>query len=651
MTESTATATRSRPDKPPGRWLLSQEAGLRREVENRLLATSHFHQVSADLLRTVLADAALVRVPAGYVLFEEGSPDTDLMYILIEGELEVIVGGRLIVAVSDPGESVGELGFLSHQPRMARVRTARNSILVELSTQAISGFRGENPERYIRFLELLGLYLGAKLTRTTRMARSYGEKLLETEQLRTSHAELERRVQEKLQEVLLYTHVFRSSQDAVVIADPAGPLLTVNPAAAALLGWKDNPVGQVSLYDRFPQARDLRQSLQDPEGTGFKAEWDLADTIHGNMPVEATLTPVVQDGRVLALALFLRDIRGQRMLLESLEKSQLELIEYSKDLERKVAERTRDLRLSNEELQSTNAELRRETDSKDAALRKLKEAQSHLLESEKMIGLGQLAAGVAHEINNPIGFVHSNLNTLGEYLAQIRELLAVYSEAEAAASRGGNGLAPVFERARQIKEKMDYNFVVEDSAQVVTDAVEGVQRVAAIVRNLKEFTHIDQGESQWFNVNDGLDSTVKLIWNELKYKAEVRREYGEVPDIECHAAQLSQLFLNVLMNAAQAIDKKGTITLRTVANGDQVVIQIQDDGCGIPPDVLPHIFEPFFTTRPVGQGMGLGLTSAYSIVRNHRGTIHVESKPGAGTTFTIRLPVSQPKQSAKATPP
>jgi PAS domain S-box-containing protein len=636
---------------PPTRRPLREDAALCRETESALLRTRHFAHVSPELVRAVLGQGFLVRVPAGETLIRQGSEEIDTMYALLEGTLDVLVDGRHIVSLSEPGEAIGELSPISRQPRSAEVRAQTDCTLVEIPVRAVSKFRSADPERYIQFLELIALYLGGKLAQTTRRVRTYEELLLEREQLRSHSRELERLVQEKLHEVLLYSHVFRNSQDGILIADARGSIISANLAMIALFGWKDWQPGKLSILDWFPDLRGRLDPLLEPQGSGFKADWLLPNTVHGEMPVEATYTPVGQNGRVIALAFFLRDIRGYKLLLESLQESQLQLAQHSKDLERQVEERTLALRRSNEELQATNVKLRQETQSKDAALETLKKTQSHLLQSEKMIGLGHLAAGVAHEINNPIGFVISNLNTMKEYLGQIRELLALYAPLENRSGRTSAEAAGIAERVGALKRKMDYDFVMKDAPQVIADAEEGAARVAAIVRNLKEFTHLDQAQKQWVNVNDGLESAIRLIWNELKYKARVVRDYGEIAEIECYPQQLNQAFLNLLMNAVQAIEKEGTITVRTRPDGDGIAIQVQDDGCGIAPEDLPHIYEPFFTTKPVGQGMGLGLTSAYTIVRSHHGTIDVESRRGAGTTFTLRLPLRQPEHPSSAPDP
>jgi len=620
---------------------LRGEADLALDVERKLLRTHHFSLVSPELLRSVLSGATLLRMRAGEILLRQGSEDIDKMYILLDGEMEILVSERTVGLIAEPGESVGEMAIFTHQPRAANVRAKTNTELLELSARMIAGLRGEDPQRYVQLLELIARFLSAKVQRATQRLNQYQELLLNQEQLRSHSADLERLVQEKLLEVLLYAHVFRDSQDAILVAAPEGTVIYANQAAVALFDWKDRALGEISILDQFPELGAIREHLSDPAQARFKADWQVFGTVHGEIPMEATFSPVLREDRVVALALFLRDIRAFKILLESLEQSHAELAKHSRELEHKVAERTKELSRTNAELQQANVHLLRETREKDDALRKLGESQGYLLQSEKMIGLGHLAAGVAHEINNPIGYVSSNLGTMKKYADQLHALLTLYSQFDNAPATDPVSNAALQSRIRELKHDMDYTFVMGDVGQLISDAQEGVARVASIVRNLKEFTHDGQAQRQWVNLNENLDSTIQLIWNELKHKATVVREYEEIPAIECIPQQINQVFLNVLMNAAQAIEGTGSIKVRTAPDKDGIVISIQDDGCGIAPDNLPHVFEPFFTTRPIGKGMGLGLTSAYAIVRNHQGLIDVKSRVGAGTTVTIQLPVKQ----------
>jgi PAS domain S-box-containing protein len=274
--------------------------------------------------------------------------------------------------------------------------------------------------------------------------------------------------------------------------------------------------------------------------------------------------------------------------------------------------------------------------------RKLEEAHHQLLQSEKMASIGQLAAGVAHELNNPIGFVHSNLGTLEEYLHDIFQVADFCIAAEKEAIH-----CPQLQKIDALKQEKDYAFLRGDIVQLLAESRDGLARVTKIVKDLKDFSRPGEQAMQWADLHHGLESTLNIVRNEIKYKCDVKKEYGELPLVWCVPSQINQVFMNLLTNAGHAIPEKGTITLRTGRRGDEVFIAVNDTGDGIAPENLRHIFEPFFTTKPVGQGTGLGLALAYGIVQKHGGRIEVESEPGRGSTFTVWLPI-QPHDSDSA---
>ncbi|MDF1614814.1 PAS domain-containing sensor histidine kinase [Desulfurivibrio dismutans] len=275
-----------------------------------------------------------------------------------------------------------------------------------------------------------------------------------------------------------------------------------------------------------------------------------------------------------------------------------------------------------------------------AAYDELKASQAKLLQQEKLASIGQLAAGVAHEINNPVGFVTSNLGTLGKYVGRLREFAAML---EKLIGRGGGPKLQA--AAAKVRRGLKIDSVEEDVPELLKESLDGVERVKVIVQNLKNFARLDQAKFGWADINQCLEETLNIIWNELKYKAEVRKNYGELPPVWCHPQQLNQVFMNLLMNAAQAIATRGIITIKTRAAGDRVRILISDTGSGIAPEHLSRLFEPFFTTKEVGKGTGLGLSIVYDIVvKQHGGEIMAASAPGAGTTFRVLLPVGKEKQ-------
>ncbi|MBW2017526.1 MAG: response regulator [Deltaproteobacteria bacterium] len=274
------------------------------------------------------------------------------------------------------------------------------------------------------------------------------------------------------------------------------------------------------------------------------------------------------------------------------------------------------------------------------ANRELKETQGRIIQQEKMASIGQLAAGIAHEINNPTGFINSNLGTLLEYQEDLLKLLgecrALLEEIQK--SESTDNIKERVKRILEMEEEADIDFLMEDMPQLVKESIEGTERIKKIIKDLKEFAHPGKQELVYADINHNLDSTLNIVWNEIKYKATVKKDYGPIPEVRCYPQQLNQVFMNLLVNAAQAIEESGEITIKTREENGFVRIQVSDTGKGIPPEHLSRIFEPFFTTKEVGKGTGLGLHVAYDIVKKHGGRILVESTPGKGTTFTVELP-------------
>ncbi len=284
------------------------------------------------------------------------------------------------------------------------------------------------------------------------------------------------------------------------------------------------------------------------------------------------------------------------------------------------------------ELQQRHAELRQ-------AYLRLNGTQEKLLQSEKMASIGQLAAGVAHEINNPIGYVHSNLGSLQEYLRSLFTVIEAYERALRAPDP--KTLIPEID---DIRDRLDIDFISRDLPQLMAESREGIERVTRIVRDLKDFSYSGRDESwKLVDLHAGLESTINIIWNELKYKVELHREFGQLPLVECLPSELNQVYMNLLLNAGHAIAERGVITVRTGVDGEQVWVEFEDNGGGISPELRQRIFDPFFTTKPVGSGTGLGLSISYSIINKHNGRIDLDSTPGVGSTFRIVLPIKQPR--------
>jgi len=286
------------------------------------------------------------------------------------------------------------------------------------------------------------------------------------------------------------------------------------------------------------------------------------------------------------------------------------------------------------EMRKAAEELNRKNIRLNEALAALKQSQAKVLHQEKMASIGQLAAGVAHEINNPIGFISSNLSTLGKYLSRIGGFLALQSECIAA------GAPPEqVESVRQQQASLKIDYIVKDLEDLVRESMEGAERVRTIVADLKCFSRVDESECRQADLNECLRSTINIAWSGIKNKATLKKELGEIPPTRCYPQQMSQVFMNLLVNAAQAIERQGVISVRSWEEDGYVCFSFADTGQGIPETNLIRIFEPFFTTKEVGKGTGLGLSIACDIVKKHNGEITVRSEPGKGTVFTVRIPV------------
>jgi len=279
-------------------------------------------------------------------------------------------------------------------------------------------------------------------------------------------------------------------------------------------------------------------------------------------------------------------------------------------------------------------EIKEVSDELNRAYEELKATHSQLLQQEKMASIGQLAAGVAHEINNPMGFISSNLGTMEKYLERLTGFLELQS-----AGIEENAPEELRKELAEARRRAKVDYILGDAKSLLAESRDGAERVRAIVQNLKSFSRVDEAQASWVDLNECLESTVSIAWNELKYKTTLNRDYGELPQVKCMPQQLNQVFLNLLVNAAHAIDKQGEVTISTRKAEDRVQVAIRDTGCGIPEAIRNRIFEPFFTTKEVGKGTGLGLSISYDIIKKHGGDIEVESEPGMGTTFTISLPI------------
>ncbi len=408
-----------------------------------------------------------------------------------------------------------------------------------------------------------------------------------------------RRDQRELESSEHYSRsLFHAAQTGLVIVDPATcRILDANPAAAEALGVRgDELIGR----DAAPCGlADLCDRLREGAGTIPRHQSDLLRRDGSAVPVILAATTLSLTNRQAAVLSFM-DIS---------------------------------------DLTSVQGELRRTNRKLESAVQQLRLQRDAMVQSEKLASIGQLAAGVAHEINNPISYVTSNLATIAQYVESLRSLLELYRRRDAIPD--GDPRRATFDAGiRQATADGDLEFVLADIDGVLRESREGATRVAEIVQSLRSFARDDSEQMSRYDLNDCVASMVRLVWNELKYSCRVEKELGEIPPMAGRGGQINQVIMNILVNAAHAIGSdQGTITIRTRATGDVAVVEISDTGCGMSPEIVSRIFEPFYTTKDVGRGTGLGLAVSHGIVADHGGRIEVESAPGAGSTFRVVLPL------------
>jgi two-component system NtrC family sensor kinase len=435
----------------------------------------------------------------------------------------------------------------------------------------------------------------------------------------------EKAIAEKNRSLRKLTAALEQSANSVVITDTDGVIEYVNPYFTQLTGYaREEAIGKAlgSLMTDTDSAETnakMRQAII--SGEQWNGELQMRKKSGEQYWEYVSISPVRNhDGQIISCVTIRQDIT-KRKLAED------EIIKLNAELEQRVLDRTAALESSHRELGKAYSDL--------------KAAQSQMLHQEKMASIGQLAAGVAHEINNPIGFMLSNLGSLKKYAEKLM-LFSGYQSEMMQDLAGNSELTTemVLKKVNEQKKSMKIDYIAKDIVELIDESVDGGDRVKKIVQNLKTFAHLDEAEHKPTNLNDALESTINIVWNELKYKASLIREFGDIPETRCNSGQINQVFLNMLVNSAQSIEKHGEIKVRTWLDRDIICISFSDTGCGIPPDKLNRIFEPFFTTKEVGQGTGLGLSISYDIIKEHNGEIMVVSEENKGSTFTIKIPVS-----------
>ncbi|THF63831.1 CBS domain-containing protein [Pseudothauera nasutitermitis] len=287
-------------------------------------------------------------------------------------------------------------------------------------------------------------------------------------------------------------------------------------------------------------------------------------------------------------------------------------------------------------------------------LEDLKRSQAQLVQSEKMASLGQMVAGIAHELNTPLGYVGNNvelIRALSEPLFALNDALARLAACLTDPAGDEEAVARAFEAAEQARREADADTLADDLRQLLDDTGYGLEQISELVKGLKDFSRLDRAPSDDVDLNDCVRAALLIARNNLKNRVEVRQQLQALPPLRCAPSQINQVLLNLLNNAAQAMDGDGVILIKTWAEDARVLLSVEDNGKGMPPEVLERIFDPFFTTKPVGEGTGLGLSICYRIIRDHGGSIRVASRPGRGTRFLIALPLQRAAHTAEADSP
>ena len=415
-----------------------------------------------------------------------------------------------------------------------------------------------------------------------------------------------------------FRSLVEDATDVVAIADKNVNFFYTSPPVQRLLGYTPEEyirLNGVDLVHPDYLARveeTFNQVLQEP-GKLAKAEFLFRHKEGHYVFLEVIFKNMLHDEAVRGVVMNSRDVTERK-------EAERILKEYNENLEKEVARQTRSLTRKNRELEKT--------------LANLQNAQLQLVEAEKMASLGQLTAGIAHEINNPINFVSANVGPLKTDFAELRDLLDRYRALHASAS-----LEKDLSEVRRYGEELDVAYLQGEVEALLNGIEEGASRTKEIVIGLRNFSRLDELDLKTASVHEGIDSTLMLLRSKLRSRIRVVKEYGTLPDIECYPGKLNQVFMNILGNAIAATPGEGTITIRTWQDGPCVNISIRDTGTGMSEKVKRHIFEPFYTTKEVGEGTGLGLSISYGIIQKHKGKIEVNSEPGQGSEFVITLPV------------
>jgi two-component system NtrC family sensor kinase len=417
------------------------------------------------------------------------------------------------------------------------------------------------------------------------------------------------------------------SASSVAITDSEGLIEYVNPKFCEITGYDlEEVIGRNPHKETGSQFPDIFGDAWNTVTTGgeWRGERQCRRKNGGTFWESVTISQIRNGENEISHFLVVReDISARKKAEYDLHKNKAELLVKHEQLKCVLGQ----VEKEKIEKENTMAEL-------EKAYSDLKATQAKVVQQEKMASIGQLAAGVAHEINNPMGFISSNLGTLGKYIERMSDFIQAKSEAiDTLPDR------EIAEALRDKRKSLKIDYILEDGRDLIRESLDGAERVRTIVQNMKSFSRVDEAECKPADINECIVSTINIVWNELKYKASLIKELGDIPLTGCHPQQINQVIMNLLVNASHAIEERGEITVRTWHGNGSIFISVSDTGCGMPPEVINRIFEPFYTTKEVGKGTGLGLSITYDIVKGHNGEITVESEPGKGTTFTVRLPI------------
>lgn len=419
-----------------------------------------------------------------------------------------------------------------------------------------------------------------------------------------------------------YRTILDEMEEGYFELDLAGNAVFFNDSVCRILGYPPEELLGIN-YKEYTDGENARKCLRiynEIYRTGNPGKVQGYEIIRrdGTKRYLETSASLQKDssGKIIGFRGISRDVTERKHAEEALKRNHDELIRKNIEIE----ESRKNVQIALERL--------------GAAYEELKVSQAKILQQEKMASIGQLAAGVAHEINNPVSFIASNLNTLDKYLYRLVKFSQVQTEI-IKKLQASDAIRKMEKKRKELK--IDY--IVEDIRKMVQELLDGTNRVQKIVQSLKRFSRVDDVDYKNSDINECLEQSINIVWNEIKHKAALVKEYGEIPFTKCFPQQLSQVFINLLLNAAQAITEKGEIKIKTWERDKEIWISVSDTGVGISPDNMVKIFEPFFTTKEVGKGTGLGLSISYEIVQRHGGDISFESEEGKGTTFIVRIPI------------